>query len=114
MLRNHRAHQKAAIASTQDRKFFRARVLFCDQVFGSGREIIEHVLFFGKIAGLVPLLTELSAASNVRHHIDAAVIEPQPPRKVEIRRHTDAVTAVAIKQRRVLPIPFHSFPENDV
>ena len=114
MLRNHRAHQEAAIASSLDREFFRARVFFFDQIFRGSREIIEHVLLFREIAGLVPVFAELAAASNIRHHINAAAIEPEPARKIEIRRHADAVAAVAVKQRRVLPVPFHSFPENDV
>src|SRR5439155_1494089 len=96
MLRNHRSHQEPAIASALDREFFRARVLLFDQIFCSGREIIEDVLFFGEIAGLVPLLTEFSAASNVCHHVHATAIEPEPSRKIEIRRHADAVAAIAV------------------
>src|SRR5947208_7476624 len=101
MLGNHRAHQKTAIASALDRKSFRARVLLFDQVFGGGGEIVEHVLLFGEIAGLVPFLTEFTCASNVRHHVDAAVVEPKPPRKIKIWRHADSVAAIAVKQRRV-------------
>src|SRR4029453_13756298 len=114
MLRTHGSHQEATIASALDRKFFQARVLLFDQVFGGGGEIIEHVLFLGEIAGLVPLFTEFSAASNVCHHVHATAIEPEPPRKIEIRRHADAIAATAVKQRRILPIPLHSFSENDV
>src|SRR5436190_23285979 len=114
MLRNHRSHQEPAIASALDREFFRARVLLFDQIFCSGREIIEDVLFFGEIASLVPLLTEFSAASNVCHHVHATAIEPEPSRKIEIRRHADAVAAIAVKQRRILSVPLHSFSENDV
>src|SRR5436190_23939517 len=114
MLRDHRAHQEAAIASALDRKLFRARVLRLDQVFGRGREIVEHGLLSRKIARLVPLLAEFTAASNVRYHINPAAIEPEPASKVEIRRHADAVATIAVKQRRILPVPFHSFPKNDV
>src|SRR5437667_3415552 len=114
MLRYHRAHQEAAIASVLDRKFFRARVLLLDQVFGGDREIVEHCLLFRKIAGLVPFFAKFTAASNVRYHINPAAIEPEPTSKVEIRRHADPVTTVAVKQRRILTVPFHSFLENDV
>src|SRR6266487_2843794 len=100
MLRDHNAHQEAAVASALDRKFFRARVLRLDQVFGGSREIVEHDLFFGKIAGLVPLLAEFTTTSNVRHHINPAAIEPEPASKFEIRRHADAVATIAVKQRQ--------------
>src|SRR5437773_193560 len=94
--------------------FLQARVLLLCQVFGGSREIVEHGLLFRKIAGLVPLLAEFTTASNVRHHINAAAIEPEAASKVEIRRHADAVAPVAVKQRRILLVPLHSFPKNDV
>ena len=109
MLGDHCAHQEAAIASSLDRELFRPRVFFFNQVFRRSREIIEHVLFFREIAGLVPVFAELAAASNIRHHIDAAAIEPESAREIKIRRHADSVAAVAVKQCRVLPVPFHSF-----
>src|SRR5882762_8242480 len=114
MLRNHRAHQKAAIASTLDRKFFGARIVLFDQVFGGGRKIVEHVLLVGEIAGLMPVFPELATASNIRHDINAAAIEPKPSRKIKIWRHTDSVAAVAVKQRRVLSVTLHSFSKNDI
>ena len=114
MLCNHRAHQKPAIASSLDRQLFRARIIFFDQVFGGRRKIIEHVLLFREVAGLVPVFAELAAASNIGHDIDAAAIEPKPPRKLKIWRHTNPVAAVSVKQRGVLAITLHSFAENDV
>src|SRR4030095_8044019 len=100
MWRDQGTHQEPAIAATLDREFFRARVLLFDQVFGGGGEIIEHVLFLGEIAGLVAFLTEFFAASNVCHYVDAAAIEPEPSRKIEIRCHAKAIAAIAVKQRR--------------
>ena len=114
MLRDHRAHQKAAIASALDRKFLRSRVFLLDQVFACSGEIIEHVLLFCEIAGLVPAFTELPAAADICHHIETAAIEPEPAREIEIRRHADPVSAVTVKQRRVLPVAFHAFSKNDV
>ena len=114
MLRDHRAHQKAAIAPTLDRELFRARLILFDQVFGGSRKIIEHVLLFREVAGLVPFFAELAAASNIRHDVDAAAIEPKPPRKIKIGRHADAVAAVAVEQRRILSVALRSFSGNDV
>src|SRR6266436_9435537 len=114
MLRNHRAHQKPAIASTLDRQLFRARIIFFDQVFGGGRKIIEHILLFREVAGLVPVFAELAAATNIRHDVDAAAIEPKPPRKLKIWRQANPVAAVSVKQRGVASVPLHSLSENDI
>src|SRR5262249_48170656 len=92
----------------------RACVLLLNQVFSGSGEIIEHVLLFRKIARLVPVLTELTAASNVRHYIHPAMIEPKPARKIEIWGHAKSIAAVAVEQCRVLPVSLHSFAENDV
>src|SRR6266536_6114514 len=114
MLRNHRAHQKSAVASTLDRQLFRARIIFFDQVVGGGRKIIEHVLLFREVAGLVPVFAELATTSNIRHDIDAAAIEPKSPRKLKIWRHANPVAAVSVKQRGVVSVPLHSLSQNDV
>ncbi len=114
VLGNDCAHQEAAIASSLDRKFLRARVVFFDQIFRRSSEIIEHVLLFREIAGLVPVFAELAAATNIRHDVDAAAIEPKPPRKLKIWRQADPVAAVSVKERWVLAIALHSFAENDV
>ena len=82
------------------------RVFLLDQILGRGREIIEHVLFVRQIAGLVPFLAELAAAADVGDDIDPAAIEPEPPGKIERRRHADAVTAVAISSVGLFPSSF--------
>src|SRR2546427_10092779 len=97
MLRYHRAHQEAAIASALDRKFFRARVLLLDQGFGGGRELVEHGLLFRTIASLVPFFAKSTASSNVRHHIHAAALEPEPARRVDIRRNADTGPTLSVK-----------------
>src|SRR5207244_7794592 len=114
MLGNHGTHQETAVASSLNRKFFGARVLFFNQIFRSSSEVVEHGLLFREIAGFVPVFTELAASSNIRHHIHAAVIKPKPARKFKIWGHADSVATVAVKQRRVLSVPLHSFAENDV
>src|SRR5215469_4811877 len=114
MLRDHCAHQQAAVASTLDRELSRTRVILLYQVLRSRREIIEYILLFSEIAGLVPFLAELATASNVCHHVHAATIEPKPPRKIKVRRHADSVAAVRVEQRRVVSVALHSFSTKDV
>src|SRR6266571_4872552 len=109
MLRNHRAHQKTAVASTLEGQFFRARVIFFDQIFGGGRKIIEYILLLREVAGLVPVFTELAAATNIRHYIDAAAVDPKPPREFKIWRQADPVAAVSVKQRWILSVTLNSF-----
>ena len=62
----------------------------------------------------MPGFAELAATADICHHMDAAAIEPKPTREIEIRRDADSVAAIAVKQRRVLPVAFHSFTKNDV
>src|ERR1039458_7339269 len=54
-----------------------------------------------QVAGLVPLLAIFAAAPQVRDRVHAARIEPDAPRRVEAGRQADAVTAIAIQQRRI-------------
>src|SRR2546428_802591 len=104
MLRDHRAHEQTAIAPALDRQFFGPGVLLFNQILGGGREIIEHSLLPGEIASLVPFLTELAAAANICHDIDAAAIEPKSACEIEIRRHAHAVSTVAVEQRRIIAV----------
>ena len=114
MLRDHGAHQKAAVASTLNRELSRTCVILFYQVFGSSREIIKNVLFFREIASLVPFFAELATASNVCHHVNAAAIEPKPARKIKTGRHADSVAAVRVEQRRIVSVALHSFSIKDV
>src|SRR6185437_7213444 len=114
MLGNHCAHQQAAIASPLNRQFFGARVLFLNQVFRRSGEVIEYILFFREIPSLVPVFTELSTPSDIRHYVYPAVVKPKATRKIEIGRHADSVASIAIKQCWILAVPFHSLWVNDV
>ena len=114
MLGEHRAHEKSAVASALDRQFFRTRVFLFDEILGRGREIIEHVLFPGKITGLVPFLAELAATANVCHHIDTAAIEPETPGEIEARLHADAIPAIGVEQGGILAVLFGPLPADDV
>src|ERR1700684_900140 len=97
MLRNQSAHQESTVAPAQDRELLRPRVFLLDQVFARGREIIEHVLFFREVPGLMPFLAELAAAADICHHKNAAVIEPKAAGEIKTRRHADAVPAAAVQ-----------------
>src|SRR5207302_3774561 len=77
------------------------------------REIIEDVLLLGQVPGLVPLLAELAAPADIRNYPDAATIEPEAPCKIKARLHADAVTAVTVKQHRIIPVELCSFVAND-
>ena len=71
-------------------------------------------MLFRKVAGLVPFLAEFAATPNVGHHIKAAAIKPNPAREIKIGRHADAITAIAIKKRRVLSVLLGPFFTNDI
>ena len=108
MLRKQCSHQQAAVASAEESQLFRARVFLLDQILSRRRKIIENVLFLREVPGLVPFLAELAAAANIGHDIDAATVEPKPPGKIKGGRHADAITAIAIEQRRIVPIELRS------
>src|SRR5439155_13571030 len=114
MLRDHCAHQQPAVASTHDRQLFRTGIILFDQILRSRRKIVEHVLFLREVTPLVPFFAELASAADVRHDINAAAIEPESPYKIKVRRHTYSVAAIAVQQRRVLPVALRSFSEKDV
>src|SRR6478752_9087196 len=114
MLRDHRAHQEATVASTLNRELSRARVILFDQVLRGRRKIVEYILFFREIAGLVPFFAELATASNVCNHVNTAAIEPKPPRKIKVGRHADSVAAIRVEQSRVVSIALHSSSRKDV
>src|SRR5207237_8346027 len=99
VLRDNCVHEQPTVASALDRQFLGARVFLFDQIFGRGREIIEHRLLSGEIAGLVPFLTELATATDIGHDKNAAAIEPEPPRETKRRRLTNTVPAIASEQR---------------
>ena len=62
----------------------------------------------------MPILSELAATADICHHIYAATIEPEAASEVKIGRHANAVTAVSIKQRRIVAVGFRPFTANNV
>ncbi len=69
-------------------------MLSCDD------EVGETVAFFFHAAGVVPRLSELSAAADVRDGVDYATVQQAEPVRTEIDRHGDSVAAVAIEKKR--------------
>ena len=96
-----RSHQQPAVAGALSRQFRRIGIAAFDEVLGCGDEIIEHMLLVRQVAGLVPLLAVFAATAQVRDRIHAARIEPDAARGIECGREADAVTAIAIQQRRI-------------
>ena len=76
-LRDHGAHEQAAVGAALDGEVLLVGVLFGDQLLGGGDEVVEDVLLLVEHAGAVPVLAELAAAAQVGHGEDAAVLEPE-------------------------------------
>src|SRR5207237_8274269 len=62
----------------------------------------------------MPILSELAAPADICHHIYAATIEPEAASEVKIGRHANAVTAVSVKERRIVAVGFRPFTANNV
>ena len=75
-LRDHHAHQQAAIAAATNGHVLLVGVTLFLQILGRGDEVVEHILLLIEHAGAMPVLAELGAAAQVRHGKDAAAIEP--------------------------------------
>src|SRR5438309_457435 len=76
MLGEEGAHEQTAVAGAFDGEFAGLSVAGVDEVFSASGEVVEDILLFGQVAGLVPFLTELAAAAQVGDDINAALIEP--------------------------------------
>src|SRR6266576_4831580 len=104
MLSDHRAHQQYTVTAAEDRQLLRPGPFFFSQVFGRGCEIVEDVLLFGKVTALVPFFAKLATAPNICDNENPAAIEPNSAGEIEIWLHIYAITAVAIKQRRIVSV----------
>jgi hypothetical protein len=69
------AGEQAAIAAPFDREAAGVRVAFRHQPFGRRDEIVEHILLPLEHAGLVPRLSVLSSAAQIRDGVDAPPLE---------------------------------------
>ena len=98
---DHRAQQQAARAAALDHEALGSRVASRRQVLGAGDEVGERVRLVQHPPLVVPGLAHLAAAAHVRDRDDDAAIEEAEARFEEnVRRHRDAVGAVAVEQQR--------------
>src|SRR5215471_17006126 len=78
-LSKERAHEQSAIAPTLDGQLGGTGVALFDQMSRRSNQIIEHMLFLGKIPRFVPGLTVFAATPKVCNGGDTAGIKPNPP-----------------------------------
>ena len=98
------AHKESAVGAAGDGQAVIGRVSFCDQVFACGDEVVEYVLLLQQHAALVPILTELAAAAQVGHGVDAALFEQDDVGGREARGQGDVEPAVSIQHRWALAV----------
>ncbi len=115
-LREHHAHQQPAIRAAHRAKLLLRRDLLRDHILGHRDEVVIDHLPLGLQPRLVPGRAELTAATDVRHHIDAALLQPQLAHRARIaRRLAHLETAIAIDQRRVRTVVLDVlFPHDEV
>src|ERR1051325_8604971 len=113
VLRELGAHQQAAIAPTHDGQAIGRRVAPVHERLRAGGEVVEHVLLGQELARLVPCVAVLAAAADVRHRVDAALLDPEHAAGLEIGLHADAVAAVAVEEERCLAVERHALPDQD-
>ena len=83
--------------------------VFCGyQVFGRGDEVIENVLFLVQHAGTVPVLAKFRTSPKIGNSKNSAVLQPDKPAPLEIRREAEVEPPIRGQQRRVLAVERHS------
>src|SRR5260370_28260670 len=70
------ALQQSAVAPADNGEIRRFGVPRVYQMFGARREIIKDVLLLSQISRMMPFLAVFPAASQIRHHGNAATIQP--------------------------------------
>ncbi len=84
-----------------------------NQVFGSGNEVIEDVLFFALHSGLVPLLAVFAPAAEAGLGIDATHFEPDEVGHGEARSEADVEPTIPIQARGIFAVQFQAAFVND-
>src|ERR1043165_1265019 len=94
---------------------FGAGVLLGDEVLGAGDEVLPGVRLRLTLPGEVPLLAVLAAAAHPCERQDASALKPHQPLRTEAGRSVlDAVSAVAVEERRVRAVtPEAALVEDD-
>ena len=99
--RQHVAHQQSAVASPLDPQMLRRCDLPGDQVLGHRDEVFVGPGTVCLEGRLVPLRAELTAAPDVRHHVDMFSLEPRGAgNRLVARQQRNLEAAVAVEQRR--------------
>ena len=78
--------------------------MMIDQILRAADEVIDGVLLAELSTRLVPCLTALAAAANVRNRQDAAALQPRQRTDIKRRLDRDAVGAIGGQQRRIRAI----------
>src|SRR5690606_27232682 len=84
-------------------------VLFADQVFGAGDEIVEYILLVKPGSLLMPLFPVLPTAPKVRLDVYTALIEECNSGRTECRGPAYTKPAVGVHQGRSSSVSFESF-----
>ena len=107
------AHKESAVGAAGDGQAVIGRVSFRDQVFACGDEVVEDVLLLEQHAALVPFLTELAAAAQVGHGVDAALFEQDDVGGREARGQGDVEAAVRVEHGRALAVHLEALLVDD-
>src|SRR5262245_58853506 len=73
-------------------------------MFRRGDKVIEHMLLANQIARLVPFFPVLATAAKIGDDVNATGIKPNSAGGIEGGRQIDAIPAVRVQQRGILPI----------
>ncbi len=52
-----------------------------DEVLGASDEVVEHILFVGKVPCFVPLFAVFAAAAQVGDRINPTLVQPHAPER---------------------------------
>src|ERR1039458_7826097 len=112
-LRDHRAHEQAAVGTALDGEVTLVGVFLRDEILAGSDEVVKYVLLLLQHAGAMPIFTELGPAAQVGNRENAAVLHPEISAAVETWRLRDVKTAVAGQQGWVLAVLLYSLFADD-
>mmetsp|Transcript_2772 Transcript_2772/g.6748 ORF Transcript_2772/g.6748 Transcript_2772/m.6748 type:complete len:345 (-) Transcript_2772:1108-2142(-) len=96
-----RCGQQTTVRATTNRNLFCDRVLGIDEILSSGTEIVKDILLSFLDAGLMPVLTVLTTATDVGNSDHSTkVLNERNPVGREGRLNTDRKTTIAVEKNR--------------
>src|SRR4029077_10498151 len=113
-LRQDRADEQSPVAAAVNAQTRAARVVFADEIFRGGGEVVEDMLLVGQRPRPVPALAVLSAAAQIRLGVRAAQLEPRLHGRPVRGSEGEVETAIAIQQKRLVAVLHHIAPMRDV